>query len=117
MRPQGVPQMLQSLSKTVKQAVLPASLLLSQLAFGQFRTVTVQNSADNPVPATIENVPAVTINGTVPVSGNINASISNEPLVKLDITSPVPINGTVNATIANEPFVKLDIASPLPING
>ena len=107
--------MLRSISKTVKQAIVPAALLLSHLAFGQFRTVTVQNAADNPVPTSIQNMPAVTITGTVPVSGEV--SVTNEPLVKLDITSPVPISGTVNATIANEPMVKVDATNPLSVSG
>jgi hypothetical protein len=123
--------MLRSL-KTVKQVILPAALLISTLAFAQFRTVTVQNANDNPVPTTVQNMPPVTINGTVPVtgtvdativntptvnvkSGTINATIANEPTVMIDGT--VNISGAVTSSIINEPTVKVDPAFPVPVTG
>jgi hypothetical protein len=123
--------------KTVKQVVVPAALLLANLAFAQFRTVTVQNSDSNPVPVTgsvdivslptvnlggpidaiITNEPTVRVDGPVAVNGTVTSTITNEPLVKVDSSSPLPVSGSVIATITNEPLVKVDSSTPLPVSG
>src|SRR5579859_1015363 len=62
--------------RTFSLALL-AVLLSSALASAQFRTVTVQNANNNPVPTTIQNTPTVNVSGTVPVSGGV--AITNTP--------------------------------------
>src|SRR5260370_4400427 len=85
-------------------------VLLSTFSFAQFRTVTVQNANNNPVPTTVTNTPTVNVTGTVPVtvSGtpsvnatitgtpNVNATITGTPHVA--VTSPVGTAGPSNTT-------------------
>ncbi len=85
-------------------------VLLSTFSFAQFRTVTVQNANNNPVPTTVTNTPTVNVTGTVPVtvSGtpsvnatitgtpNVNATITGTPNVA--VTSPVGTAGPSNTT-------------------
>src|SRR6266849_4039015 len=106
-------------------------LLSSALVFAQFRTVTVQNANGNPVPTTIQNTPTVNVNGTVPVSGTVSATITGTPSVNATITGTpsvsvtgtptvnvngtVPVSGTVNAAIINTPAVNVN--GTVPVTG
>jgi hypothetical protein len=75
-------------------------LLSGALAFAQFRTVTVQNAGDNPVPTTIQNTPSVNVANTptVSVSGTVNAAIAGTPSVNATIT------GTPAVSVTNLPM-------------
>ena len=81
-------------------------LVSSALALAQFRTVTVQNANNNPVPTTIQNTPTVNVNGTVPVSGTVG--ISGTPSVNATIT------GTPTVSVSNLPT---GTAGPAPTTG
>jgi hypothetical protein len=76
-------------------------VLFSGLASAQFRTVTVQNANNNPVPTTIQGTPTVAVSGTVPVS------ISGTPAVSINGTVPVSgsvsITGTPGVSVTNLP--------------
>jgi hypothetical protein len=78
-------------------------LLSSALAFAQFRTVTVQNANGNPVPTTIQNTPTVNINGTVPVSGTVSATLTGTPAVTISGTPSVSVSGTPTVSVTNLP--------------
>ena len=88
--------------RTFSLALL-AVLLLSALALAQFRTVTVQNANNNPVPTTIQNTPTVNVSGTVPVSGTVG--ISGTPSVNATITGTpsVSVTGTPTVSVTNLP--------------
>jgi len=91
-------------------------LLSSALAFAQFRTVTVQNANGNPVPTTIQNTPTVNVNGTVPVSGTVSATITGTPSVNATITNTpsVSVTGTPTVSVSNLPT---GTAGPGPTTG
>jgi len=88
--------------RTFSLALL-AVLLSSALASAQFRTVTVQNANNNPVPTTIQNTPTVNVSGTVPVSGGV--AITNTPSVNAAITNTpnVSVTGTPTVSVTNLP--------------
>jgi len=88
--------------RTFSLALL-AVLLSSALALAQFRTVTVQNANNNPVPTTIQNTPTVNVSGTVPVSGTVG--ISGTPSVNATITGTpsVSVTGTPTVSVTNLP--------------
>jgi hypothetical protein len=67
-------------------------LLSSTLTFGQFRTVTVQNANNNPVPTTVTNTPTVNVSGTVPVT------LSGTPSVNATITGTADVSATITGT-------------------
>jgi hypothetical protein len=90
------------------RSILASALALSFLSassFGQFRTVTVQNSNSNPVPTAVQSMPPVTVSGTV------DTTISNTPSVTIANTPSVNIANTpsVNATISGTPAVNATI--------
>jgi len=70
----------------------------------QFRTVTVANANNQPVPTTVQNTPAVTVSGTpnVSVANTPNVNVANTPTVGID-----PLKNTV--TVGNA------IDAPLPV--
>ncbi len=74
-------------------------LLSTLLARAQFRTVTVENAVNNPVPTTIQNTPSVNVANTptVSVSGTVNAAITGTPNVNATIT------GTPAVSVTNLP--------------
>jgi hypothetical protein len=88
-------------------------LLAPAFAFAQFRTVTVQNANDNPVPATIQNTPSVNVANTptVSVSGTVNAAIAGTPSVNATITGTpavsATITGTPSVTVTGTPAVSV----------
>ena len=109
-------------------AALVSLWLWALPAFAQFRTVTVQNANDNPVPATIQNTPSVnvantptvSVSGTVPVSGTVgitgtptvNATITGTPAVSVTnlptgTAGPSALTGVLTKSLDNpalEPF-------------
>src|SRR5579859_6353755 len=103
-------------------------VLSTTLAFAQFRTVTVQNANNNPVPTNVVSMPPVTVNG--PVETNIsntpnvniantptvNATISGTPAVSATITGTpsVTVSGTAKVSVANLP---MGTAGPGPATG
>jgi hypothetical protein len=72
-------------------------VLSSGLALAQFRTVTVQNANNNPVPTTIQGTPTVAVSGTVPVSGTVGVSGT------VPVSGSVSITGTSNVSVTNLP--------------
>jgi len=72
----------------------------SAVAFAE--NVTVVNKTSHPVPTTVQN--------TVPVTGAVNANITNSSLPvsgNVTVTNTVPVAGTVNATISGTPTVNI----------
>jgi hypothetical protein len=122
---------------TGKQVVLLLFVLLSSVAFAQFRTVTVQNDPSNPVPTTIQNgnpipmtiqnidplnanivnVPTVNVSNIVPVTvGNtVSTAITNVPTVNVNGTVPVTVASTVSAAITNVPLINVNGTVPVTV--
>jgi len=116
---------------TGKLVVLLLLVLLSSVAFAQFRTVTVQNDPSNPVPTTIQNgnpIPT-TIQNTDPLNANIvnvptvnvnntvSTAIANVPTVNVNGTVPVTVGSTVSAAITNVPTVNVNGTVPVTVSG
>ncbi len=114
--------MLRSILTGKRVVLLSLVLLSSAAAVAQFRTVTVQNAADNPVPTTttIQNttpIPTI-INNSDPISifGTVNATITNVPSVNVANTVPVAVSNTVTANIANVPAVSINGTVPVAVS-
>jgi len=121
-RPKESP-MLRSILTGKLVVLLSFVLLCSVAALAQFRTVTVQNAPNNPVPTTttIQNTSPIpmTIQNTDPIStiinGTVNAAITNVPSVNVANTVPVAVSNTVTANIANVPSVNVNGTVPVAV--
>lgn len=76
--------------------------LLSTFSFAQFRTVTVQNASNNPVPTTVTNTPTVT--GTVTVNNTVGNPVPVAGNVGITGTPAVTISGTPTVNAGNLPL-------------
>ena len=82
---------------TRRVSVVLVVLLSAVAAWGQFRTVTVQNAGSNPVPTTIQNTPSVNIANTPSVS------VTGTPTVSITGTPSVSVSGTPTVAVSNLP--------------
>ncbi len=82
--------------RTISMTTL-AIVLSSAMASAQFRTVTVQNANNNPIPTTIQGTPTVAVSGTVPVSGTVGISGT------VPVSGNVGITGTPSVSVSNLP--------------
>src|SRR5215831_12047692 len=84
--------------------VLALVSICGSFCHAQFRTVTVANANNQPVPTTVQNTPAVTVSGTpnVSVANTPNVNVANTPTVGID-----PSHDTV--TVGNA------MDAPLPV--
>lgn len=95
----------------IKQVFVSARALLILLALllaltptmqAQFRTVTVQNAPNNPVP--VQQQGTVAIAGSVNLTGTSNVSVTNTPSVQVTNVPAVTISGTPGVNAINLPL-------------
>ena len=92
--------------RTVSVAAL-AMVLGSGTGWAQFRTVTVQNAPNNPVPTQAQ--------GTTSISGDVNATITGTPAVTISGTPSVNVANTPSVTVSGTPNVIVSNTATSPV--
>ena len=96
------------MSKAWHTLVLAPVLLVGASARGQFRTVTVSNPSNQPVPVAAPAPLSVNVsNPALTVSGNVVVTNSGG--------QPVPVTGSVAATISGQPTVVISNPAASPV--